>query len=663
MNRDDFDSLVRRLEAKYAHRPAALRRWVVVWVLAGYAILLGWLVPLLVLGGFFLFGAASLLPAPGVWVIVGAVIFAIGLIQTALLLSIRVAPPKGVVVTRQSAPGLFQELDRISDAIHCRHFHRVCLSPDFNAGVYRVPRLGLFGWSQASLLIGWPLLMALPPNEARGVLAHEFAHLSREHGRFGHWLYGLHQMWGRVVGQLQSGERSATLRKFLGVLLWGLNWFWPRLDARMFLLSRAAEYEADHQAAQAIGGEHLASALWRIDCLDFALNEEFWPELRRTAAQQAEPPADLLDRMRTSLRKPPAPEVAQRWMAEVTNALTDQANTHPSFGDRTRALGLEPENFRRLGFPIPPRATAAGEFFGPDQRRFEEEVSAYWQRETKEDWRRRHGRSTTLQRRLSTLAPAAGETNHAAEPGTAKTGIAETMQEKGPARAHDVGALWERARVLADVDGLSAAEPVLRQLLDAQPTHVYASLMLGQHLLERQPEEGIQLLRRVITSDRDDVIPQAGALLADHFRRMGAQTELQTIRKHMASFETEAQAARKERSSVTASDAFEPHDLTRRELEPVLAALQADDSVGRAWLAQKVLHHFLHRRLFVLCVEAKRSGWWVNADKDQALAAKLIPQIRLPGQTLVIAKAGGFAGIARKTQQVEDALIFEATGL
>lgn len=662
MNRDDFDSLVRRLEAKYAHRPAALRRWVVVWVIAGYALLLGWLVPLLVIGGVFLFGAASLLPAPGLWVIVGAVLFALGLIQTALLLSIRVAPPKGIIVTRQSAPGLFQELDRISDATRCRHFHRVYLSPDFNAAVYRTPRLGLFGWSRTSLLIGWPLLMSSTPNEARGVLAHEFAHLSREHGRFGHWLYGLHEMWGRVVVQLQTGESSATIRRFLGVLLWGLNWFWPRLNARMFLLSRAAEYEADHQAAEAVGAEHLAGALWRLDCLDSALKEEFWPEQYRSAAQQTEPPGDLMRRMRESFRKPPAADAAQRWTAEACNTLTDQANTHPSFADRTRAMGLVPENFRKLGFPAAPRITAAAEFFGQDERQFEEEVSILWQKEMKESWRRWHGRATTLQRRLSTLGSGTADEKDAIAEIAVHTPEGEEVVASVPVKAAgpDIGALWERARVLADVDGLPAAEPVLRQLLDSQPTHVYASLMLGQHLLDRDPEAGIQLLRRVITSDRDDAIPQAGALLADHFRRTGAQAELQTIRKHMASFETEAQAARKERSSVTTSDSFEPHDLTRSELEPIVATLEADESVGRAWLAQKVLHHFPHRRLFVLCVEARRTGWWGSGEKDQALATKLIPQVRLPGQTLVIAKAGGFAGIARKTQQVEDALIFEA---
>ena len=637
MHREDFDKLVQRLEAKYAHRPGALRWRVVLWVVAGYVVLFGWLIPLLILGGIALFGGAGLLPAPAVWLIVGAVLFALGLIQTALLLSIRVPAPKGVVVTRTSAPGLFQELDRLSESIRCRHFHRVQLTPDFNAAVYRVPRLGLLGWSRPSLLIGWPLLTSLSPAEARGVLAHEFAHLSREHGRFGHWLYGLNEMWGRVIGQLQTAEQSATIRKFLGGLIWGLNWFWPRLHARMFLLSRAAEYEADAQAAETVGAEHLAQALWRIDCLDFVLRDEFWPEMQRLAARQAEPPDRMLRQMDATLRQAPPDEDARRWMTEVCQALTDQANTHPSFSDRVAAMGFTADEFRRAGFPGAARGTAATAFFGTDEREFEEEVSAFWKKELLLDWRRRHGRSSTLNRRLSDLPSApvdAVETNL------------------------DVGVLWERARMVADVEGVPAAEPVLRQLLAAQPTHVYASLMLGQHLLEREPGEGIRLLRRVITSDRDDVIPHASNMLMEHFRRTGAQAELEVIRKHMAAFEAEAAAARKERGTVTAADTFEPHELTRDELTALQAILRQQEDLGQAWLAQKALQHFPHRRLFVLCVEARRAGWWGGSgEKDQALASRLIPLVRLPGQVLVIAAGGALAKIAKKARQVPESSI------
>src|SRR5436190_1858633 len=72
-------------------------------------------------------------------------------------------------------------MDELRSAIRCR-VDRVLLTADFNASVQQVPRLGLFGWSRRYLLIGLPLLEVLSREELRVVLAHEFAHLSAEHG-------------------------------------------------------------------------------------------------------------------------------------------------------------------------------------------------------------------------------------------------------------------------------------------------------------------------------------------------------------------------------------------------------------------------------------------------------------------------------------------------
>ncbi len=629
MQRDTFDALVQRLQRQYERRPWALRLSVVLWVLLGYLVLLGWVPIVLILGGVAVFGGTAL-PGAGIWLCLGALLLAIGLIQTGWLLSLKIEPPKGVFVTRHTAPGLFEELDRVSAAQRCRQFHRVCLTADFNAGVVRTPRFAWLGWSRTSLSIGWPLFAILTLPEARAVLAHEFAHLSRDHGRFQNWLYGLHQTWPQLVVQLQSGEQNGFGRRLLGMLFWFLNAYWPRLNARLSVLSRVAEYEADRQAADLTGADAVAGALWRIDCSDLALNDEFWPELRKTAGEQSEPYGDICRRIRQSLEHAPQSEHVGRWLELAAHGLTDEAGTHPSFADRAQALDLDAESYRERGFPVPPARSACDELFGRDAERFEQEVSAFWQRVNRDEWRRRHGRSAALQRRLSALDGKPAESNG------------------------DANVLWERATALAETNGCDAAEPILRQLLAADPDHVYANLMLGQHLLERQPQEGVELLRRVMLSDQDDAVPQAGELLAEHFRRTGDSERLQTLRRHLSEFDIQVQAARKERSSVTAADTFLPHDLSESELEPLLTLLASKSTVAQAWLAQKSLRHFTHRRLFVLCVESVRQGWTGSAERDAQLVRELIPAVRLPGQTLVIAATGSFARIAKRVKKVPE---------
>jgi len=87
-------------------------------------------------------------------------------------------------------------------------------------------------------------LEGLSPDEARAVLAHELAHLSRRHGRTGRWIYYLRRSWENAFEQLSKtrGHRQAPLQSRILELV---NWFWPRFNAHAFVLSRTNEYEAD----------------------------------------------------------------------------------------------------------------------------------------------------------------------------------------------------------------------------------------------------------------------------------------------------------------------------------------------------------------------------------------------------------------------------------
>src|SRR5204862_8332753 len=134
--------------------------------------------------------------------------------------------------------------------------------------VRQPPRLSLFGSCRNHLLLGRPLLESLSPAAVNGVLAHDFAPLSREHGRLTHWLYRLRRSWDRVF------ETNFRHPKFRGevslriLISKFVDWFWPRFNAHAFVFSRLTEYEADALAAQIAGKENIASALLPLRLLD-----------------------------------------------------------------------------------------------------------------------------------------------------------------------------------------------------------------------------------------------------------------------------------------------------------------------------------------------------------------------------------------------------------
>ena len=91
--------------------------------------------------------------------------------------------------------------------------------------------------------------LARSPEEVRAILAHEFAHLSRAHGRFSHWIYRLRRSWEHVFQQF-SRPRAQGEVSLRPIVVKCVDYFWPRFNAHAFVLSRANEYEADALAAR-----------------------------------------------------------------------------------------------------------------------------------------------------------------------------------------------------------------------------------------------------------------------------------------------------------------------------------------------------------------------------------------------------------------------------
>jgi Zn-dependent protease with chaperone function len=92
----------------------------------------------------------------------------------------------GASIVRRDAPELYGALDALKAALDVRVRIEVRMVDEFNAGAHEAR--GLFGiaGTRRVLHLGVPLLAALGKDEACAVIAHEFGHFSRRHGRFGH---------------------------------------------------------------------------------------------------------------------------------------------------------------------------------------------------------------------------------------------------------------------------------------------------------------------------------------------------------------------------------------------------------------------------------------------------------------------------------------------
>ena len=637
MTREEFDVLVQEVERGIGRRPAELRRRVVWLALVGYAgLLAGLLLVMFAAAAFLVPAVLSHWSDVIVFYLAGLLILFGGGAAVMKILWVRLEPPTGRVVTRQEAPPLFAALDELQRRLRSAPFHKVLVVADCNAAIVQHPRLGVFGWPRNYLLLGLPLLEGLSADEMRAVLAHEFAHLSRQHGRIGQRVYCLRRSWEKVFEQLSKprAQGEASLRPLYAKFL---EWFWPRFNAHAFVLSRADEYEADSDAARIVGAQHLAAALFWIKVAARHFDDHFWPDLWQRANTESAPPHTAFTGLRETLRAGFPPAEVVTWTEQAFSQKTTNADTHPCLTERLRAVGCLPESVARNEFPPAPPApvVSAGEaWFGEKISQVREDLGPIWAKEVAEFWRDRHARAGALQHRL------------------------ERLDQSVPAPDTDVDALWDKARVVLELKREKDAEPLLRQILSLNPKHCAANFQLGRVLLDESDAAGVTHLEAVMEED-DESVPAASRILHAHYWRTGQIERIKELEARLDRYEKNLQASRTERSSVTASDTFIPHGLAETELQKLQETLAADPQLAFAELVQKQLKHFPKQKLFVLCVH-RWQAWHrlPNAEQDRGLVGRLSRTVQLPGRVLVIPPSGSFRALARKLRRVTGAEVY-----
>jgi Zn-dependent protease with chaperone function len=632
MTHEEFDQLVRNVETGVGRDPGRLHRRVLWLALLGYA---GLLAPL----GFVLavslafFIPGILWPQEGtVFLIIGALVLLLGGWVAGRVLWIRLPPPEGREVSRAEAPALFAILDDLRDRLRSAPFHRVLVIADCNAAVVQQPRLGVFGWHKNYLLLGLPLMEGLSKEEVTAVLAHECAHLSKQHNRSGQWIYRLRRSWARVFENLSRprthGEVSLRplIRKFI-------NWFWPRFNAYAFVLSRAHEYQADAIAAQLAGEQNTATALIRLAWHGRVLEQKFWPDLWQLANDTATPPEGVFLRLTQSLGNIRR-DTDAKWLDQALRSTTTNADTHPCLSDRLRAIGWASNSGASdPTLALSPVKPNAAELLFSTRVAIRTEVEQTWRKECEPIWRQKHSKAHVLTERLDKLDQAA------------------------VVQSADTDALWDKARVLMELKNAESALPLLRQILALEPKHIAANFNLGSSLLESGDSEGELYLERAI-AENEELLPQATNYFHGYYRQTGQSDRIRELYARLDRHEKATAASQQERSNVTAADNLIPHGLSEAELATLLQTLKADPDLIVADLGRKELRYFVRQKLFLLCVRI-RPAWHRLPDgsREQAAVNRLVKTVRLPGRVLIIAPSGSFRGVARKLRQVPGARI------
>lgn len=285
-----------------------------------------------------LFPLALMFGLPALWFGNGFLLWAS--VAGFLLMAWLVQPDSGApppTLARRDAPELYRVVDAIAERLNAPRPHAIALDDEPNAGALELNRGLSLRPTRRVLVLGRPLLALLDAEALAAVVAHEFGHFSRRHGRLGHWLYRTRAAWVAYVDAADEPGLSGWERAGVAFGQRFVPWF----ARASFAHARRNEFEADAVAAQACGAATLARALQQAQAIGAR-----WTAARealRTEQQRlhAEPPADWL------------PQLAQRLRVTTPDGAEDHDDddadphaTHPSLAARLRALAAAPEPMR-----------------------------------------------------------------------------------------------------------------------------------------------------------------------------------------------------------------------------------------------------------------------------------------------------------------------------
>ncbi len=610
MTNEEFANLVKQLEGQARNQPKSYRRKVLLLAVLGNIYLS---LALVLIGGLF---AVSLASVVFLKVLAIKIILPLGVFLWAVLKSlwVKVPTPQGKHLEHKDAPALFDLIESLRLRARAPRFHQVLITQELNAGVVQRPRLGIFGWYHNHLLIGLPLTKMLTVDQFAAVLAHEFGHLAKGHGRLSNWIYRQRRRWIQLMGLFGDSrmKRGGFLFKPF------LNRFAPYFNAYSFPLARAHEYEADAASVRATSSAIAAEALTAVHVVGSYLSQQYWPQIYRHADETPQPAFAPYHEMRADLPRAVPPDTISQWIEQAMQEQTGLGDTHPCLKDRLSALGETPR------YAPPEAGQSAEKLLGASLAHLTAQFDESWIASTMESWRQRYEQVRKGRDQLAKLEQKIAN------------GEELTLRE-----AYDRAQYTEEFR--ADGDAALAQFEALQQKAPQDPILCYA---LGVRWLKRNDEHGIALVQYAMENDANAYLPGAETL-RDYYWRTGNRDEAHRWHAQMLERAETDRLAKEERANIQLQSKYARHGLDEPTIAAMRAKLKTIRNLRKAYLVRKQVRFYPERPLYVLGFTVR--GVWLGAKRRRAEVQKqVLNEVNFPGQTLVFSVEGSNYRFGRK---------------
>lgn len=464
----------------------------------------------------------------------------------------------GLKITETDAPELFKVIREVKARFRIRRLHVVRIFGSANAAVQANRAPWTVFYKKRELNIGWGLLVALPPDELRFVIAHEIAHFQKENLRAPWW-----------VRKADAAVSKACDMLTFAPCRWLFELIQAWLTAVLIFANQFAEMLADKEGLRIAGGESSRNALARISVLTTDSVSRSKRMAKAFLVESQAPPSNPLEIAdRISLQPFQDQGLLEEEIRQQLKVISCAVDSHPATAERLQQFGVDSEGCIEeltdyLLKPVEPSACLL-----PNRGRgIRDRLQQSWVQQETAGWQQDFETGELLKNREN----------------------ADWKKRANPQTGYHSD-LWQHAVYALRKEGHDKFRLWLNRILQVYPdcsiTRMHLAIQDIQYGTLDQIGKATEVLWDALRSDDDRLANHAFDSLSGFYSLSGDHENLEKVESH---FNRVLSTSRKnERARKKISGRFRRSPISQRQLNELLSLL-SQIPVSRLWMADKII--------------------------------------------------------------------------
>ena len=295
------------------------------------------------------------------------VLFCVGI--THGFTTLKFKDPEGIPVPRDKAQLVYNKIDEIQNNIKWPKIDNVILSRRLELNIVKTPRWYAPFWSKTTLVIGYPFLQTLSPENFDCALTRKLLQFAKRKNVLVNWLSFLRVTWVQYPAAFKERNKVGDQLSY---------WFF-RLYSSVYrhlalYVTQLDELEADNLALKELNDRDLFRTIETIRIVQRFLNEHYWPKLN-AALKSATPPEKIkpYEHLPRTAGQMMRSNKVEQWLKLLMLETESEGSCEPSFRARMDMMG-----YTKVCSLSPFDKTAADYYFGPANPKLAAHMNKLW---------------------------------------------------------------------------------------------------------------------------------------------------------------------------------------------------------------------------------------------------------------------------------------------